>query len=556
MGRSILERLKSFGEALAASATKVAAKVAALKGWHRWAAAFLAGVLAVASLAPFFIVPALLVSFPVLIWLLDAGASQAKPLRAAVAIGWWFGFGYHLAGLYWMSWAFLVDPAFIWLLPLAAVVMPAGLALFSAASAMAAKVLFDRVGGWARVAGFVVIWMSFEWLRGHVLTGLPWNLNGYALASFLPLAQSASLFGIYGLSLVTVLVAASPAALVEIKSARPEAVTKGLTFMATGLGLLAVLTIFGAQRLSTGTPQFVDGVVLRIVQPSIPQREKWKAENRRAIFQKYLELSQAPSEDLAGSQVSHIIWPESAVPLYLARQPTARAAIARSLKDGQWLLTGAVRMEDAVAEEPRKYFNSFFMLDTQGVIRATYDKYHLVPFGEYLPGDDLLQWLGVRQLVPSEGGYTSGPGPRTLEVPGAGKVLPMICYEAIFPGRLRRTLQGSQRPDWILNVTNDAWYGRTSEPSQHFNQARMRAIEEGLPLVRSANTGISGVFDPYGRSDNVLQLNEVGFRDAALPSPLPPTLYAKLGDWVFAAMMTFLAGVAVLGAVPGLRSRN
>lgn len=196
------------------------------------------------------------------------------------------------------------------------------------------------------------------------------------------------------------------------------------------------------------------------------------------------------------------------------------------------------------------------MLDTDGDIRASYDKYHLVPFGEYLPAEALLHVLGLRQLVPSEGGYTPGPGPRALEVPGAGKVLPMICYEAIFPGRLRRTLKGAGRPDWILNVTNDAWYGRTSEPSQHFNQARMRAIEEGLPLVRSANTGISGVFDPFGRSGPLLGLNEAGFLDQALPSPLPPTVYGRYGDWVFAAMMTLLSAGAFFGRSLGSKPRN
>lgn len=546
--KETLSSLTSRGEK---HMSRVAASIAALSGWRRWALAFLAGSLAVLSLAPFFVVPVLWVSFPCLIWLLESAGGQKNPLRAAAAVGWWFGFGFHLAGLYWIGSAFLVDAArYAWMLPFVAVLMPGGLALFTMIAGVFSRLAFERLGGWGRIAAFAVIWMALEWLRGHILTGFPWNLGGYAWAGSLAVSQSVSIIGIYGLGLLTVLCAAAPVVFFETKG--------GARFAACCFAILLAFGMWGAVRLHYAASEMVDGVGLRLVQPSIPQADKWKPENRLAIFQTYLAMSaEEPAPKDSGHAITHIIWPESAVPLFLGREPGARTAIGQMLGPNRTLLTGSIRVQHTRGQdgqEPEsKYFNALYQINDEGEITASYDKYHLVPFGEYLPADKLLRALGLSQLVSSAGGYSAGPGPRALGVPGAGKVLPMICYEAIFPGRLRANLSGTDRPDWILNVTNDAWFGNSSGPWQHFHQARMRAIEEGLPVVRSANTGISGVFDPYGRTSALLALKERGVLDASLPVPIKPTIYAKVGDWVFAIMMLAAAILAAASKSAGLR---
>lgn len=509
--------------------------------WQRWALAFFAGAFTVFGFAPFDFFPVLLVSFTCLVWQIDGAVDTPKPIRTAAVIGWWFGFGYHLAGIYWIGFAFLVDAdTFAWMIPFVAVLMPGGLALFTALFGGLARVLFDHVPGPSRIVGFAVLWMLMEWLRGHILTGFPWNLVGYTWASVQPVAQSVSLFGIYGLSLLTLLLAASPAALTARKKSTAGVDLSGTAPLLASLGVIALLGVWGGVRLQAASDDNVDGVTLRIVQPSIPQREKWKPENRSAIFQEYLQLTEG-SDD-----ITHVIWPESAIPFLIDRQPAALEAIGGSLTPGKVLLTGAARMDvsegrdgggNQIGDTPA-YFNSVHVINSTGAIRETYDKYHLVPFGEYLPLGSLLRRLGLTPVVASVGGFSKGPGPRLLDVPGAGQVIPLICYEAIFPGRISRTIDG--RPDWILNVTNDAWFGDTTGPRQHFTQGRFRAIEEGLPLVRSANTGISGIVDSYGRIIGHLELGQRGVLDGPLPVALAPTLYARAGDALFWFMMVCL----------------
>lgn len=501
----------------------------------RWLLAFLAGALTTFGFAPFDFVPVLLASFTCLVWQIDAVGDAPKPFRAAAAVGWWFGFGYHVAGIHWIGFAFLVDAqTHGWMIPFVAIAMPGGLALFTALFGTLARVLFDQVSGQARVAGFAVLWMVFEWLRGNILTGFPWNLAGYTWASILPVAQTASVIGIYGLSLLTVMLAASPAALTTRKDGVFVRARAGVIAPALCFGLVVLAGLWGQARLLSATPGTVEGVRLRIVQPSIPQREKWKPENRGPIFREYLELT---ARQGGGGDITHVIWPESAIPFLLGRTPGALEATGRSLIPGKVLLTGAARMDEDLGSPT--YFNAVHMINSTGAIVDTYDKYHLVPFGEYLPFQGLMSRLGLKQLVEAAGGFNSGPGPRSFDVPGAGRVMPLICYEAIFPGRVSRG--PGPRPDWLLNVTNDAWFGTTTGPRQHLAQARFRAIEEGLPLVRSANTGISAIVDAHGRIEARLGLGRSGVLEGPLPAPLAPTLYARWGDRVFWIMMVLLA---------------
>jgi apolipoprotein N-acyltransferase len=287
----------------------------------------------------------------------------------------------------------------------------------------------------------------------------------------------------------------------------------------------------------------VPGVALRIVQPSIPQDERWASARADTIMARYAELSRGKN-GLNG--VTHLIWPESAFPFLLTENPSALTTIADLLPPGATLLTGAARAERIIgSDEPPMVYNSIYAIDDSGEIRAAYDKVHLVPFGEYLPFSPLLRALGLKQVIALPGGFSPGQARRTLSLPGAPPFAPLICYEIIFPDAV--IAPGATRPEWLLNVTNDAWYGETPGPYQHFEQARVRAVEEGLPLVRAANSGISAIVDPHGRVLATLALDEVGVVDGGLPASLPPTPYARFGDWLFLGLLALTGAVAMIG---------
>lgn len=533
---------------------RLAQSVIVLWGWRRLLLAFVAGAASVLALAPFHIAPILWLTLPVLVWLIDgigAGASRrdngsglVSRMGAAAVIGWTFGFGYFLAGLYWIGFAFLVEAdIFAWLLPFAVVLLPAGLALFTALSCVLAAAFWSS--GAARIFALATAIAVGEWLRGHVLSGFPWNLYGYALAFTDPLAQSASIFGLYGLTFLTVLIFAAPAA-----AATAEEGTGAGAWLVPSLAaaILPVLAVYGLWRLPGGPQPEVAGVHLRIIQPNIAQDQKWLPENRSAILAEYLSMTdEATSPEVSGvSDVSHVIWPESALPFLLSENAEALAAIAALLPDNVTLITGAVRRTppDPDNGEPNgRAFNSVHVIDGTGAIVATYDKAHLVPFGEFLPLQGFLERIGLQQLTRLRGGFAAGPAARTLPLQGAPPVAPLICYEIIFPGS---AVDRADRPGWMLNLTNDAWFGNSSGPRQHLHQARLRAVEEGLPVVRAANTGISAVIDPYGRIVARLPLNRRGIIDSGLPEALPPTVFSRYGNRLFAAMMIvgFVAGFA------------
>ncbi len=515
----------------------LAGRLASLDGWRRWAAAFVLGALSVLAMAPVFAWPILFLTVPGLVWLLD-GASGIergrRRYRAAAAVGWWFGFGYHAAGLYWIGEAFLVEAeVFAWLLPFAVTIMPAGLALFSATATAAAVALWRP--GVGRTLALAVTVSAAEWLRGHILTGFPWNVLGYALTQPLPLMQAAALVGIYGLTLVVVIVAALPlVALADEGWTRRGARGFGISAL-----VLAALAAYGSFRLAAPPPPNIDGVRVRLVQPSIPQREKWRPERQRDIFVRHLDLTlTAPDGRIDGlAGITHVVWPEAAMPFQPLRSPEAVAAIGQRLGEGRWLISGALRSETDTRGARRAY-NSLMIFGASG-LQGLYDKIHLVPFGEYLPFQSTLEFFGLEQLTRVRGGFSTGTTPRPLvEIPGLPAAGPLICYEAIFPASV---VQGDMRPGVLINVTNDGWFGHTSGPHQHFHQARVRAVEEGLPLLRAANNGISAIIDPYGRILAKIALDEIGTIDGHLPSPLTLPLYARIGDLPFAmASLAFL----------------
>jgi apolipoprotein N-acyltransferase len=495
-------------------------------GWKRAAIALTAGALSALAMAPFNAWPVLFLTFPVMVWLIDgAGAGGMRGVPAAAMSGFWFGLGYFVPGLYWIGYAFLVDAStFAWLMPFAVLGLPAYLALFTAFGFALARLIWTR--DTSRVIALAAALTISEWLRGHVLTGFPWDAFGYALTEPLPLAQTASLVGLWGLTFLSVAVFASPAVLIDGRALG----RKPWIAPALALALLVAMGVFGGIRLRLQPTATVANVKLRIMQPNLQQDVRFNYAAKAEVMQKYLTLSDRASgpESTGVRDASILIWPESAFPFFLTREADAMAQIADLLPKGTVLITGSVRAPELPpgARITRAY-NSIYVIDHDGSVLSVYDKLHLVPFGEYLPFQDWMERLGFVQLTKVQGGFIPGTRRRTLQIPNAPRALPLICYEAIFPGSVAAR---DDRPGWIVNLTNDGWFGISTGPYQHLQQARLRAIEEGLPLVRAANTGISAVIDPLGRIVARLGLGIEGVLDSGLPAAISPTVYARTGD--------------------------
>jgi apolipoprotein N-acyltransferase len=311
-----------------------------------------------------------------------------------------------------------------------------------------------------------------------------------------------------------------------------------------GLVVLAALIAYGATRLWSHPTSYVSGVRLRIMQPNLPQDDKFNYSAKAQVMDRYLRLSdRATGPQSSGLRdVTHLIWPEAAFPFFLSREPDALAQITALLKPSTVLITGAVRPASDASTTDFRAYNSVYVIDPDGSIRGIYDKVHLVPFGEYLPFQKLLERLGLMQLTKVIGGFLSADRRRAMDVGGAPKMLPLICYEVIFPGA---AVPRGERPGWLVNVTNDGWFGISSGPYQHFQQARLLAIAEGLPLVRAANTGISAVIDPVGRIVNILPLGAEGVLDARLPAALAPTINIVYGNYLL--ILTLSVSLLMVG---------
>ncbi|TPG60626.1 apolipoprotein N-acyltransferase [Roseomonas nepalensis] len=475
---------------------------------------------------PVFALPVLLVCFPGLLLLLGRAGSWKR----AAAIGWAFGWGMHVTGLYWITYSILTEAERLWwLVPLAVPLLALWMGLYTAIPAVLA---WRAAPGWPRALVLAGGWVLAEFVRGWAFTGFPWNLLGTAWAFSALSAQGAAWIGTHGLSLLTVLLATTP--------------LLGRRAMGGGLALLALLAAFGAARLSPAGPDPLP-VTLVLVQGNVAQEAKWREETRIPIFRRYLELSeegvQAARRDRPGTRPV-IVWPETASPFLLADDAEARRVAAASLPPDGLLLAGTVRAEWGPDRRPTKLFNSLVALGPDGAIAATYDKAHLVPFGEYMPLSGLLPIRVIRGGVD----FGAGPGPVALRLPGLPPAGPLICYEVIFPG----DVVGSERPGWLLNITNDAWFGISAGPHQHLAAARMRAVEEGLPLARAAQTGISAAFDSRGRELASLGLGRTGFALAPLPGAEPPTPFARAGLLIPA----ILVGIFLLAGWWGTRLRG
>jgi len=492
-----------------------------LSGWRRLAFAFAIGVLSALAFPPLEIFPLLLLGYAALVPLLDGADAGPHRLRRAASAGWWFAFGQYLTGWHWIAYPFLVDPDnHLWQMPFAVTALPAGMAIYGALACMLAMVFWQD--GPARILVLAVLLAAFEWVRGHLFTGFPWNLPGYGWGASPAVLQSASLIGAYGLSFLTILFGLSLADL----ASRRWRLALALTCV------FAALWGYGVYRIATTTAAMVPGVVVRLVQPNIPQKEMFVRRLMLRNWRRLVDLS-AGAPDKALGRPTHIIWPEAATGFAVARSGDALDQISLFTMRGQTLLTGSVRVDVASGGE-RAWYNSLYIFNTGAALPLVYDKFHLVPFGEYVPYAAVLAKVGITQVTTGEGA-SAGDHPHVLRVAGAPPVTPLICYEVIFPHDV--TDPSAPRPGWFVNVTDDAWFGPWAGPRQHFLTARVRAIEEGLPIARAANTGISAMIDPLGRVAKSLALNRAGVVDAPLPAALPATPYARFGDFLFLLLL-------------------
>lgn len=502
-----------------------------LTGLKRAIVAIFLGVVLTTALPSLFVLPAAFVAFTGLMWLLDGARSDTRPVRSALIAGWCFGFGHFTTGLYWIANALLVDAAhFGWLVPFAIGGLSAYFAIYPALAA-AAYVLAPGSRA-ARIIVFAGVWTVSEYLRGTLLTGFSWNLLG-TVWTFTPLTmQGAAFIGTYGLGLTSVLLFAAPAILDGSKRYTRIA----LLLVLVGLAPVLVGAVRFAFAPAAGR-DVVANVKLALVQGNIAQQMKWNPDERIRIIQTYLDLTAQAVRDGA----THVVWPETAVPVALDRTPEIRAAISAILGSGnaKALIAGTVRLNDSDSK-PVQAWNSVEAIDVNGHVIDTYDKFHLVPFGEYMP---LRGWLPIDKITPGSVDFSAGPGPETIDVPGLPPVGPLVCYEAIFPGDVANR---DRRPGMLLNVTNDAWFGDSTGPRQHFAAARLRAVEEGLPLVRDAGTGISAIVDPYGRVLQQLDLGNRGLVEGALPMALKPTLFARFGNWLALGLAAFTIAIGLL----------
>ncbi|MBT9472606.1 MAG: apolipoprotein N-acyltransferase [Pseudomonadota bacterium] len=512
--------------------------------WISRLLALAAGLAAGLAHPPFGLLPGLL-GYALLMGLSDT--EGPRPLRSAFFRGWLAGVGYFAIGVWWITEAFMVDAAAHgWMAPFALLFMAGGLALFWGLAALAYRLA--AIKGPLRVLVFAGCLALAEWVRGHIFTGFPWNLPGETWAAGSAISQTASVVGSYGLSWITVAIAASAALVLDAGPRRGRAIGLGLA-TATLMGLV----VFGALRLGGAPAVAADAPKIRIVQADIDQKDKWKPENLDQIVDTYVDLSRGdpgkPAPDI-------VVWPEGALPAViddlLAPGSPYVPRIAGALAPGQTLLLGANRMGLSASGEP-DYFNSLIALRREPAglkVTGVYDKYRLVPFGEFLPFGELATKLGIRSLVHMPEDFTAGPPPTLLTPEGLPPVQPLICYEALFPGLVEGAAKrAGTRAKWLLNVSNDAWFGATSGPWQHLNIASYRAIETGLPIVRATPTGVSAVIDAQGRilAGAQLGLGESGVIDAHLPPARPPTIYNLVGESGFALMLLISATTIVWG---------
>ncbi|WP_196259837.1 apolipoprotein N-acyltransferase [Pelagibacterium limicola] len=517
-------------------------------GWRRALLMILAGAIAALSVAPLFILPALFIGLPLLVWTLD-GAERRKGIFGrifgpAFRIGFWFGLGYFTASLHWLGFAFFVDGGWlIGAMPLAIAGLAAILSIFWGLGTAVAHLLW--AAGATRIFALTACLSLAELARGTLFTGFPFNLLGYALTANAEMMQAASLVGIYGLTFAAILVAATPAL---VWPGADRSIVSRLLPLFGGFGLIALQLGWGYQRLANTTIEYYDDTVIRLVQPAVPQDDKWQVFAREEIVTRLIDLStmRTGPDDRGLEDVDILLWPEAALPFFLSQEPQYLAQIARMLPEGTVLLTGAPREPygpDGTIIPGAQPYNAILAINADGEVVTSYDKTHLVPFGEYLPFQSFFSRFGIGQFVYGSDGWAAGEARRLIELPGLPAVLPLICYEIVYSGGLGALVADAA---FILVVTNDAWFDGSIGPAQHFHHARLRAVEEGKSMVRAANSGISAFVDPLGRIGGMLGQEEVGVLKGVPARPVEATFFAQVRNIPFFGFI--LAGLLLPAA--------
>jgi apolipoprotein N-acyltransferase len=519
---------------------RLAAYVTLSSGWKRFLIALLAGAFAALMLQPFGIFVAGFVSFPILVWLIDGASGDPDRnfllrILPAFGTGWAFGLGYFVAGLWWTGSSLLVEAdEFAWALPLAILGLPAVLAIYYGLASALARLFWSD--GYVRIIALAGAFGLAEWLRGVLVTGFPWNAIGQGLMPFPLMMQSLSLVGSHTMNVVAILVFAAPALIATGRGAA-FGVSFAVLLFAGQLG-------FGYYQLNLAPqPKPVENQrVVRLVQPVVDQAAKLDDKERATVFEQHLALTKAMPANGA-KRPDYVIWPETAIPFILTENPDALVRIADVLQDGQILIAGAVRTENDGAAQAPRYYNSVYVIDSQGQIIGAADKVHLVPFGEYLPFEAFWNRIGLRSIAAEiPGGYSAAATHHILVMPDGTKLLPLICYEVIFPDE---TAALASQVDAIVNLTNDGWFGYTPGPWQHFFQARLRAVETGLPVIRDSNSGISAVIDPRGEIISGLDFQSKGYVDIALPTKIVPLLDNQTRTMYFWLLECFAVLIAI-----------
>ncbi len=513
----------------------VASRVMLSWGARRVFLSLFAGAFGALALAPVNLFATMFVSFTLLVWLLDgAAAAPGAGLLAKIwptfLTGWLFGFGYFTAGMWWLGNALLEDGGtYAWAIPLAAAGIPAVLAIFfGVATALARTMWSDGLG---RIAALALAFAITEWLRSFLFTGLPWNVVGIAAMPVPLLMQPVHLIGLNGMNLLAVLVFSMPALLGTGRGGR-VGIALALALILTNLG-------YGYWVLDNAVPSNPDErPVVRLVQPDQPLSPAASDVERSEIFEDLLALSSAPPQK-GGRKPDIIVWPETSIPFILSENEAAFTRIAEVLDEGQILVAGAVRAEDGGAGSARRYYNSIYVFNSLGQIVSASDKVHLVPFGEYLPFEEELKSAGLTTIAAMSHGYSAAAVRSELELPTGLKFYPLVCYEAIFASEIDdRALDA----DALINVTIDTWFGRTPGPFQHFQHARITAVELGIPLIRSANSGISAVINQYGEIIAASNIATKGIIDTTLTIKSVSTLnnhQRLINFWLLCAMILF-----------------
>ncbi|WP_375646303.1 apolipoprotein N-acyltransferase [Bartonella sp. AA56HLJMS] len=503
-------------------------------GWKRQAWIFLCGALTSFALPPFYLTPLCFLTFPLFIVLLDSIRATKNNKKHfftyALSCG-TFGFSYFICGLWWLCNALLTDPdSFGWAVPLAILFPPLYLSLYWFFSGFIVGLLWTK-----GIARFFVLAFALglsEWLRAFLFTGFPWNSLGYTAMPTPMFMQSDAIVGLYGMNILAVLAYSLPTVLLTDE--------KKKVALSLCLSLIFIHCGFGFYRLHTienTTEDQKSAYWVRIVQPSIQQNIKLRDNTRESMLEAHMKLSATPTTD-QNSEPDFIVWPEASVPYLLYDNSSITMRIASLLKPKQWAIVGAIRASNDLPHSQTQYFNTISVINAQGNILNTSDKLHLVPFGEYLPYQSLLKKIGLRTLADNIGGYSAASVRKIVTMPNGFSYLPLICYEAIFPHEM--TFKGSP-PQAIINITNDAWFGVTPGPYQHLQQAQLRAVELGIPLIRAANNGISAVIDSYGRIVVALRQNAVGIIDSQVPSSITP-----IGSNEYRTFSTFILFILML----------